>query len=233
MSPSAVLSQPAFILQQRPYRESSVLLEVLTLDYGIVSILARGVRKEKSKTAGLLLPFSLLSLSYLDKNELKILTHVECCDSYPLQKLSLYCGFYLNELLQRFLFRHDPHPQLFVDYQKCLHSLLHEENIEQCLRYFELNMLTQTGYALQLDVDRHGEEIAADQRYDFMPGIGFAKDRNGYVWGETLLLLDAGSALHGEALIQSKRLLRSILDQHLQGRPLKSRDVLAKMIKYL
>ncbi len=233
MSPSAVLSQPAFILQQRPYRESSVLLDVFTFDYGIISILAKGVRKEKSKTAGLLLPFSLLSVSYLDRNELKILTHVEYAQSYPLQKLGLYCGFYLNELLQRFLYRHDPHPQLFVNYQCCLQSLLYEENIEQCLRYFELDILTEAGYALQLDVDGRGEEIVVHRRYAFMLGMGLVPDNQGYVCGETLHVLNAGAALQGDALMQAKYLLRSILDEYLQGRPLKSRDVLAKMIKYL
>ena len=95
--------QPGFILQQRPYRETSVLLDVFTRDFGVITLLAKGVRKEKSKTAGLLLPFALLQLSYVDKNELKLLNQVEFQDVYALERLALYCGFYVNELLQTFL----------------------------------------------------------------------------------------------------------------------------------
>ncbi len=234
MEGSAVYLQPAFILHHRPLRESSLLLEVFTHDFGIVSILARGVRKEKSKTVGLLLPFSLLRLSYLDKNELKVLTHVETVVNYPLQKMSLYCGFYANELLQKFLHRHDPHPQLFSHYQACLRNLLSGEAIEQSLRYFELGMLEEAGYAVQLHIEHSGNTVVKNRRrYHFMPGSGMIEDSGGCVSGETLLALAAKAPLPGVALVEAKQLLRGMLDEHLQGRPLKSREVLAKMIKYL
>ena len=115
---SNVLLQPAYILQHRKYRESSLIIDVLTRDFGIVSILARGVRKKKSKTAGLLLAFSALKLSYVGKNELKLLTHVEL-DSAPIKLtgLSLYCSFYINELIRYFLHKHDPHPEVFAEYE--------------------------------------------------------------------------------------------------------------------
>ncbi|QPK61546.1 DNA repair protein RecO [Methylomonas sp. LL1] len=234
MTESAVYLQPAFILQHRPYRESSILLEVFTRDYGIVSILARGVRKEKSKMAGLLLPFSLLHLSYLDKNELKILTQAEYGSSYPLQRLALYCGFYVNELLRKFLHNHDPHPRLFLRYQTCLRDLSDGAAIEQTLRYFELDLLEQAGYATQLDVDQSGNRIVESRRrYRFLPGSGMVEDSLGHVSGATLLALSIKAALVGPALPEAKQLLRNMLDEHLQGRPLKSRDVLAKIIRYL
>ena len=77
MDETKVFLQPAFILQHRKYRETSLIIDVLTRDFGIVSILAKGVRKKKSKLAGLLLAFTALKISYSGKNELKILTHVE------------------------------------------------------------------------------------------------------------------------------------------------------------
>lgn len=234
MTESAVYLQPAFILQHRPYRESSLLLEVFTRDFGIVSMLAKGVRKEKSKMAGLLLPFSLLHLSYLDKNELKILTQVEYGSSYQLLRLALYCGFYVNELLQKFLHRHDPHPQLFVHYQTCLQGLSEGAAIEQTLRYFELDLLEQAGYAAQLDVDQLGNiAVETQRRYNFLPGSGMVEDSAGCISGATLQALSVKSPLVGSALSESKQLLRRMLDEHLQGRPLKSRDVLAKIIRYL
>ncbi|MGY6277282.1 DNA repair protein RecO [Methylomonas sp. MgM2] len=234
MVESAVYLQPAFILQHRPYRESSVLLDVFTRDFGIVSILAKGVRKNKSKTVGLLQPFSLLRLTYLDKNELKVLTHAEYVLSYSLERLGLYCGFYVNELVQKFLHKHDPHPHLFCCYQGCLQALLDRECIEQSLRYFELDLLNETGYGVQLDIEQVGNsKVGVYRRYKFLSGVGIVEDSNGYVGGNTLLALSAKRALVGEALAETKRLLREMLDVHLQGQPLKSRAVLARIVKYL
>lgn len=234
MDSSAVYLQPAFILQHQPFRETSILLEVFTRDYGVVSVLAKGVRKEKSKSAGLLLPFSLIRLSYIDKHELKVLTYVEYVSSYSLQKLGLYCGFYINELLQKFLHRHDPHPQLFVYYQVCLQDLLLDTSLEQALRYFELNLLEEAGYAVQLDIEQNCHQpVQSSQRYTFMPGIGMIEDTQGPVCGATLVALATKSALCDNALAEAKPLLRKMLDEHLNGKPLKSRQVLANIIKHL
>ena len=230
MSASAVYLQPSFILQHRPYRESSLLLEVFSRDYGIVPILAKGVRKEKSKLAGILLPFTLLRISYLDTHELKTLTEAEFVYSYPLQRLSLYCGFYVNELLQVFLHRHDPHPELFQCYQACLTDLLAGQTIQQTLRYFELSVLEESGYGVEFDLE---QEMRTYQRYDFLSGVGLIANNKGCVSVETLRLLAGKSPLSDAALPEAKLLLRKMLDEHLQGRPLKSRDVLAKIIKYL
>ena len=230
MTESAVYLQPAFILQHRPYRESSVLLEAFTRDFGIVSMLARGVRRERSKTAGVLQPFSLLQLSYLDKNELKILTQAEYVACYALQRLGLYCGFYVNELLQRFLHRHDPHPSLFLRYQACLNALLDAERIEEALRYFELDLLQEAGYGIGLDV---ADGSMGRLRYEFDADAGLVEDLDGCVSGATLRILAARQPLSGEALPEAKQLMRKMLDAHLQGRPLKSREVLARMIRYL
>lgn len=234
MSEQTVTLQPALVLQHRPYRESSVLLEIFTRDFGIVSVLAKGVRKQKSKTAGVLLPFNQLAISYLDHNELKILTQAEFVVTYNLQRLALYCGFYLNELLQKFLYRHDPHAELFQRYQACLLDLAADADIEQTLRRFELELLQETGYGVELNLDsRSGQTIVDDRRYRFEAGVGMFADVCGEVDGVTLRLLASQSPLTGYNLAEAKVLLRKMLDAHLQGRPLKSREVLGKIIKYL
>lgn len=233
MNGTVVYLQPAFILQHRPYRETSVLIEVFTRDFGIVPMLAKGVRKEKSKIAGLLLPFSVLKLSFLDKNELKILSHAEYVNSFPLQRLALYCGFYVNELVQTFVHKHDPQPEIFTRYECCLNDLSHADCIEQVLRYFELDLLQEAGYAVRLDADGHDEPIRLGLRYNFVADFGMLADAKGLVGGETLAMLAARAPLEGPAMLEAKWLLRKMLDGHLQGRPLKSRDVLAKIIKYL
>jgi DNA repair protein RecO (recombination protein O) len=233
MNGSAVYLQPAFVLQHRPYRETSVLLDVFTRDFGVVSMLAKGVRKEKSKIAGLLLPFSALRLSFVDKNELKVLSQVEYVDSYPLERLALYCGFYVNELVQIFVHKYDPQPEIFSCYERCLGDLLLSEHIEQALRYFELDLLQEAGYAVAMDSEANGNPIMTGQRYNFLADLGMVADNEGLIGGETLSILAARAPLEGRALFEAKLLFRKMLDGHLQGRQLKSRDVLAKIIKYL
>lgn len=233
MNGSVVYLQPAFVLQHRPYRETSLLLDVFTRDFGVVSMLAKGVRKEKSKIAGLLLPFRALRLSFVDKNELKVLSQVEYVDSYPLERLALYCGFYVNELVQIFVHKYDPQPEIFSCYERCLQDLLLADRIEQALRYFELDLLQEAGYAVAMHSEGNGTPIQEGKRYNFLADFGLVADKDGLIGGETLSMLAGRTPLEGQALVETKLMCRKMLDGHLQGRQLKSRNVLAKIIKYL
>ncbi len=225
--------QPAFILRQRPYRETSVLLQAFTREYGIISVLARGVRKAKSKLAGQLQPFYLLQLSYLDPRELKILTQAETAQDFNLQGLPLYCGFYLNELLQKCLHPHDPHPELFDRYRQCLQALAAGGQIETELRYFELDLLRETGFGADLSMDAgSGDLVGAGRRYDYIPGYGLTAAASGIASGAVLTALNRRAALTAELQAEAKLLLRRMLDECLAGQTLNSREVLAAMLKF-
>jgi DNA repair protein RecO (recombination protein O) len=57
--------QPAFVLHGRAYRETSLLLECFTRDHGRIGLIARGVRKEKSRLPrALLQPLTPVSLAW-------------------------------------------------------------------------------------------------------------------------------------------------------------------------
>lgn len=230
----AVYLQPGFILQQRPYRESSLLLELFTRDQGIVSVLAKGVRKQKSSLAGVLLAFTQLNVSYVGRHDLKVLTQAEFVRHFTLQRLALYCGFYVNELLQKFIYPHDAHPALFDAYQSCLQQLAGDVSIEQTLRYFELGLLEESGYGVDLSCDAlSGDEVTSERRYHYQTDVGMVEDATGKISGETLLCLARRGELNATQLSEAKSLLRTILDHQLQGRTLKSREVLGNIIRYL
>jgi len=235
VSDSQVLLQTAFILKHRKYRESSVILDVLTRDYGIISILARGVRKPKSKTAGVLLAFTDLKISYIDKYELKVLTHVELGESsIKLEKISLYCGFYVNELLSYFLHKNDPHPEVYEVYKQCLVSLSQTQNTEQILRFFELDLIEYIGYGFDLSINaKQDQPVDALKKYCYDPEVGLVDSVTGYISGTTLRSLALRKNLNTQDLYEAKQLMRRIIDFQLQGKVLKSRAVLAKIIKQL
>ncbi len=233
MTAETVSLQPALVLRHQPYRETSLMLDVLTCDYGRVPLLARGVRKAKSKTVALLQPFAPLAVSYLGKSSLKTLTHVEASSTpLSLPGLAVYCGFYANELVGRFLHPHDPHPELFADYHCCLQRLATGLELEATLRSFELHLLTCCGYGLQLAADSHGHALLGHLRYRFESGHGFVADDLGLYTGAALLAINNHEFHHPSVLSQAKRLLRTTIADHLQGQPLHSRTVINQVIKY-
>jgi DNA repair protein RecO (recombination protein O) len=233
MTDHAVYLQPAFIIQHRNYQETSLILEVLTRDFGRISLLAKGVKKVKSKTAGLLQPFIPLAISYVGKTDLKLLTGVEIIQPFqPITGIALYCGFYLNELISRFLHPNDPHADVFMAYAQCLSGLAEDVNAEAALRIFELNLMECSGYGLTLDYDlRHNKPIEALKKYQFDSESGLIEAVDGSFSGATLLALKRRQLTDTQTLREAKQLMRQVIDGHLQGRPLKSRAVIQKIIK--
>jgi DNA repair protein RecO (recombination protein O) len=160
-------AQPAFILHTYPYRETSLVAEAFTRNFGRLPLLAKGAKRPHSALRGLLRPFQPLQLSWGGKSELRVLHKAEWQGGLaPLQGTSLICGFYLNELLMRLLHRNDPHEQLFVYYQDSLAALSTSMDYMAILRDFEQRLLQELGYALTLDRDvASGEPLDANEHY--------------------------------------------------------------------
>lgn len=162
--------QPAFVLHSYPYRETSLVIEVFTQDFGRVALVARGARRPRSALRGVLLAFQPLLLSWAGKSELRTLHKAEWRGGLPqLKGTALLCGFYLNELMLKLLPRDDPHEQLYQTYYRTLHALCNGGAHAVTLRRFEQQMLKELGYALPLERDvASGEAIQADATYEFV-----------------------------------------------------------------
>jgi len=226
--------QPAYILHSRPYRDSSALLEVLTAEYGRMSLVARGSRRRArgGSRGALLQPFIPLLLSFSGRGELKTLTGTEAVgQAARLRGDRMFSGMYVNELLVRLLHRHDPHPRLFALYGETLDSLQGNAVLDDVLRRFELSLLEELGYSFDLRVDGDsGEPVQADRWYHFHPDfglvaqVGSADPSRPAFTGSDLLAIAAGQ-LGGDVRLTAKRLLRQALASHLGDTPLKSRDL--------
>jgi DNA repair protein RecO (recombination protein O) len=224
--------EPAFVLHRRPYRDSSLLLEVFSRQLGRIGLVARGVRKGKSQKSALLQPFQELMLSWSGRGELFTLTDVEpICGFGQLSRQLLLHGFYLNEITVRLLQREDPHPVLFDKYKHAIASLEAGTDAEPVLRYYERWLLQEIGYGLQLDSEAEtGSAIVPERLYCYHPESGAiasdASECEGVVLhGGTLLAL-ANESLEGkQTRLEAKRLLRCILAHHLGGKPLNSRQL--------
>ena len=145
---SRILAQPGFVLHSYPYKETSLIVDVLTRDHGRIALVAKGAKRPHSTLRGVLQTFQPLSISWSGKSEVRTLTAAEWVGGLlPLEKSALLCGFYLNELLVKLLARDDPHPALFDHYVSTLNQLAHGEFAPIVLRQFERTLLKETGVA--------------------------------------------------------------------------------------
>lgn len=147
--------QRCFILHQRPFKETSLILDVFSEHHGRLSILARGAKRPRSAFRGVLQPFSPLFLSWTGRSDLKILVDGQAQGvSYWLQGISLFTALYVNELLIKALDHHDPYVKLYQEYETVLTALANSNNdnakIQLGLRAFESQLLAELGYALDL-----------------------------------------------------------------------------------
>jgi len=221
-----------YLLHQRPYRESSALLEIFTAAHGRVGLVARGVRSARSRQRGDLQPFRQLRFSWQSRGDLGTLTAAESDGAVTaLRSKALYSAFYLNELLIRLLARHDPHPALFSAYSSSLQLLGKGDDVEVVLRRFEISLLQELGYGLQLDCDvETGEALRPDTLYDYhleSGPVGADSDlHSGFVFrGASLAAMARGEFSDPAVLLDAKRLLRAALKLYLGDKPLKSREL--------
>lgn len=228
-SRTAVEGEPAFLLHQRPYRNTSQLLEVLSLHYGRVGLVAQGSRRPGRGTRALLQPFVPLRLSWVRRGELGRLTDVEPGSSaIELSGAALLAGYYASELIISLTSRDDPATEVFAHYTTCLSELGSDDNVARNLRLFEHRLLSSLGFGLQLDVDCvSGSPLAADLEYAFSldDGARPTSGEPGYR-GADLISLREERLEDTESLRAARQLLGEAIARHLGSRRLKTRDVL-------
>lgn len=230
-----VTLQPAYVLHRRPFQNSSLLVDFFTLDYGRVRVVARGARREKSRHRALLQLFTPVLLSCSGRGEVKTLNTVESqVAAISLQGERLFSGLYLNELLVRLLHQQVEHSDLYQAYQAALLALQGDVGIEVVLRRFEMQLLDELGYGLNLETDSHSHQaISAEQLYRFEPDVGFVAenpcaelaDDPWLFTGEHLIALRRLELQSAAAAHAAKRLLRLAMQPHLGDKPLASRSL--------
>lgn len=227
------LLQPTYILHSRPYRDTSLLLELFSQEHGRVSVVARGAKGPRSQFKGLLQPFVALLMSWQGKGELMTLTGAEASGIAPdFRGNALLCGFYLNELLMKLLHRDDAHPLLYQAYQHAVVDLQQGVSQQIILRNFEKQLLAELGYALHLTHETlSGDAIQNDFYYRYDPSQGLivcnANMANSYsvFRGDSLLALHENNLNTEDSLRDAKRLLRMALNRLLGNKPIKSREL--------
>ena len=202
----------------------------------------------------MLVPFQPLVLDWFGRGELKTLKSAEpTAAALPLGGASLFCAFYLNELLLKLTHRDDPHERLFEAYDRAIASLRElsragrhavaepgqpNREVERILRQFELRLLQEAGYALELtrEAGSHSPiDPARDYWYMVERGpvpVEEGRDTPGNAIrlnGQTLVDLERGRLENPTTVAQSKPLMRLLINHLLNGQELATRTVLREL----
>ncbi|WP_178860923.1 DNA repair protein RecO [Thiomicrorhabdus cannonii] len=235
------IRQPAYVLHRRAYRETSLLVTLLTPEHGKINAVVRGVRG-KTRSAlqknAVLQPFQKLQIQWKEKahttSDLVTLSLFEPEPlRFPLEGEASFCGLYMNELLYRLLYHGAAVEELFADYEQALFALLKTHNRSEqawVLRQFESALLQALGVELNGVDDAHHQPLQAAQDYLYYPEMGAYPYQEGMQQGGVLI---SGACLQALAerrfceacLPQWKVLLRQILSVYLGNKPILARQL--------
>jgi DNA repair protein RecO (recombination protein O) len=186
----------AYVLHSRPFKDTSLLVDFFTENFGRITLVAKGARQQKKKGNFLLQPFVDLKISWQGKSQLKTLISTEMAayvgnvpaedeinitagkdlgsENNKLQGNYLYSGFYANELLTYLLPFDEPNTDVFTLYANLLVALKNKLDLEKTLRLFEFSLLTELGYGIDFTSSAiTNESIDLSKQYYYEPSDGF------------------------------------------------------------
>ena len=231
--------ESAFVLHTRSFKETSLIVDLFTKNLGRINVVANGARKPKSSLRSILTPTSLFAVSFSGKTELKNLNACELLNHYSISmSVALNSIVYVNELLIKATEKEDPHEEIFNQYQLLCEGLAGKTDkveIEVLLRTFELVLLQELGYGIDLSFESiSGNRIKPNNNYMFDPSLGFTKlqidsiKSNGVFLGKDILNFSSGDLTEEDSRLASKKIMRLALDYHLGNKSINIRKYLSK-----
>lgn len=230
-APPLMQPQPAYLLHKRPYRETSALVDILTLNHGRIRAVARGIQRPGSRSRSQMQPFAPLHVTWQGERELKRLRLIESRGAAAmLVGEGLLCGLYANELLTRLLPTELPVADVFAFYTAALAELTVPASRASALRRLEVALLDALDAAPRFTT-MTGATLDPQARYRYDPhSRAFTPAAEG-MDGRTLRLLahcDWGEpGLAGAAKIVTRAALAPLLGD----RPLRSRALMQSLVE--
>ena len=139
-----------YIIHQRAFKDSSLILEFFCQDNGKMQLIAKGIKKNK-KLRSQVQYFSLIKVQYFGKSQLKTVSALNIINQISHKNLiEKTAGLYLNELLHHSLVENDSADNIYQCYQYVI-SQLGKEKLTPLLRLFEKNLLKYNGFELNIE----------------------------------------------------------------------------------
>ncbi|PRY66039.1 DNA replication and repair protein RecO [Vreelandella songnenensis] len=224
-------AEPAFLLHRKAYRETSALVDLLTLNHGRIRAVAHGGQRPGSKSRQRLQPFTPLFISWRGERELKRLTLMESRGQTALLAgEGLLCGLYANEIATRLLPLELPAADVFAFYTALLEALPAPSARALALRRYEWALLEALD-ATPRFCTPDDQRLDPQARYRFdAQSRAFLPSPQG-LEGRMLRYIEQGDWEHAGLANGLKTVMRAALAPHLGTTALRSRELMLELAR--
>ncbi|UCC12853.1 MAG: DNA repair protein RecO [candidate division WOR-3 bacterium] len=237
-----IIKTHGFVLNTVPFKESSMFVSLLTKQNGKVKLVAKGVRRPKSRLCGALERFCLDEIIYYRRESKEIYTLsdavvLQAYDAIRICPQRVNAAHVLCEFFDKTLPPEEPHTHAFSLLNNFLAALtqVHDEQIKSTTYAFLLRALPDAGIHPRIDscVRCHVPITYNNKRVDFSIGAGGVvcerdfDDTVVFMHHDTLDVLDGiyknrSVVMTDQTVADLARLLPDYLYYHLDGLSLNS-----------
>lgn len=178
------LTTTGIILSRTDFGEADKIITLLTPDHGKLRLMARGVRKSKSRLAGGVELFSVSDIVYIKgRGEIGTLISARLTTHYGRivhDVTRTMLGYELIKQLNK-VTEDEPEAEYFTLLEQTFQALDDATIPIELIRYwYGAQLLKQAGYSPNLYTDASGEKLTADVSYDFsFDDMTFTANDNG------------------------------------------------------
>lgn len=204
------------VLGRTDFGEADRIITLLTPDQGKLRLMARGVRRAKSKLAGGIELFSVSDITFIrGRGEIGTLISSRLQTHYgrivrDITRVQL--GYELLKQLDRAV-EDEPEPEYFALLEQALAALDDPAiDLELIRLWFEASLLRLAGHAPNLSTDVAGNKLAADQTYNFdFDNMTFAPHTSGGFTADYIKVLRLLFGKHTPAELQKVQGIKTLL----------------------
>jgi DNA repair protein RecO (recombination protein O) len=217
-----------YLIHQRKFKNSSLIIEFFSKEFGMIHLIAKGIKNNKILNSQLQF-FHLLKIQFYGKSHLKTVVSINSISPLDFNGLlEKTAGFYLNELIHYSLLENEPANLLFVGYSKAIHQL-GLIKLTPILRGFEKLILKHNGFELNIDsYEELDEWLCVDENF------GLIKSENNQqkicTVGDLQKFLNA-AMLNNEEQKRVNKVMMHLINLSVSHKRLFSRELLIDLTK--
>lgn len=144
------------VLKRINIGEADKILSVFTKHYGKLRLIAKGIRKTKSRKAGGLEPFNQVQLQIAKGRNLDLITETQIINSHQSWRknlLSVTVAYYFCELVDKLTADNQAHPAVYNLLRLSINQIK-EAKLTILVRNFEERLLDELGFGIPEDIRR-------------------------------------------------------------------------------
>lgn len=205
----SIITTKAIVLSRVNYGEADRIMQILTPEFGKIGVIAKGVRREKSKLAGGVELLAVCDLTvHQGKGELGIVTSARL-DTFFSHILADYdrlqfAYYALKDISKATEILSEP---AFFDLLRETLKHLNDQTVDLAITdlWYRLQIAILLGLGINLATDANGMKLVEDARYRFnVDEMSFVYDERGEYTSEHIKLLRVMSAQSPSVVAQIK-----------------------------